>query len=65
MKQTTKHLMENIDVKTAIDVGAGTTAIGAYLSYLPDVAVVLTIFWTLLRIYEFFEERFKRKRQGQ
>ncbi len=34
------------------DVVAGSTVIAVWMSWLPEVAVVLTIVWTLIRIFE-------------
>lgn len=45
-------------IKDAGDVAAAGGAVGSYLSYLPEVAAILAIIWTLIRIYEWAETRF-------
>ena len=44
--------MESEPVKTALDVAAGGTAFGALLGWLPPVAVLLSIVYTLVRLWE-------------
>lgn len=49
----------------AIDIAAGTTGVAVYLSYLPEVAAILTIAWGVIRIYEWARVRlFGRKPDG-
>lgn len=45
-------------IKDAGDVAAAGGAVGSYLSWLPEVAALLAIIWTLIRIYEWGEARF-------
>lgn len=45
-----QHLPEQ--VKVAGDALSISTVAGAFFGLLPDVAAVLTILWTLIRIYE-------------
>jgi hypothetical protein len=44
---TKRDLAEN-----AGDVAAGSTALAAYLSWLPEVAAFLSVSWLLIRIFE-------------
>lgn len=55
----TEHRREM--AQNAADIAAGSTALAAYLSWLPEVAVVLTIIWTLIRIYEWARVRIFKK----
>ena len=43
------------------DLAAGTTVIGSYFSYLPEVAAFFAIVWTLIRIYEWARVRIFNK----
>lgn len=52
MPDNHRELAQNVT-----DIAAGSAALAAYLSYLPEVAVVLTIIWTLIRIYEWARVR--------
>ncbi len=47
-------ILKSIDPtdKTIIDVLSVGTGIGAFMSWLPELAAILTIIWTILRIYE-------------
>lgn len=48
-----------------IDIAAGTTGVAVYLSYLPEVAALLTIAWGVIRIYEWARVRiFKKEPDG-
>jgi hypothetical protein len=38
--------------KYAVDAAMAATTLGAILGWLPAVAAVLTIIWTMIRIYE-------------
>jgi hypothetical protein len=49
--------MQNPHVKDAADLAAGSAAIGAYFSWLPEVAAALAAIWTLIRIYEWARVR--------
>jgi hypothetical protein len=44
-------------VKTSADVVAGTTALAAFLGYLPEIAGLFTIVWTAIRIYEWVRQK--------
>ena len=48
-------------VKVVGDIAAGSTTIAALLGYLPAIAAAVSIIYGLLRIYEWFELRNKRK----
>lgn len=52
-------------VKTVGDVAAGSVAIGAFISWLPPLAALCAIAWTLWRFYESIERRVvcRRKRR--
>lgn len=50
--------------KDAIDIAATSAAIGAYLSWLPDIAAGLAALWTLIRIYEWVVEKFRSTPEG-
>lgn len=39
------------------DFVAGSTALGAYTQHIPEVAALLAIIWTLIRIYEWARVR--------
>lgn len=39
------------------DVAAGISAFGTVMGYLPEIAAVLAIIWTLIRIYEWARVR--------
>lgn len=54
MTETTKH---------AIDVAAGTTGLGAFIGWLPDIAAFLTIIWLSFRIYDWIENRIKNRKK--
>jgi len=43
MDETTKH---------AVDAASIFTAVGSFLSWLPELAALFTIIWTGIRIYE-------------
>lgn len=43
------------------DVTAGVTIIAALNEALPPVAAGLGIIWTLIRIYDYFDQKFKDK----
>ena len=44
--------MDSEPVKTVLDVAAGGTAFGALLGYLPPIAALLSIIYTLVRLWE-------------
>lgn len=44
-------------LKDLADVGAGTITVGALLGWLPAAAAVLSIVWTCIRIYEWYNGR--------
>tara|TARA_Y100000401_G_scaffold17329_1_gene11753 strand:+ start:352 stop:528 length:177 start_codon:yes stop_codon:yes gene_type:complete len=44
--------MDSEPVKTVLDVAAGGTAFGALLGYLPPIAALLSIVYTLVRLWE-------------
>lgn len=54
---TLGKILNNMDTRDAGDIAAGSGAMGAYLGYLPEVAAVLAIIWTLIRIYEWARVR--------
>lgn len=39
------------------DVAAGGMVVGTWTSVLPDIAAALAIIWTLLRIYDWVQEK--------
>jgi hypothetical protein len=39
-------------VKNVVDVVSVLTVLGAMFNYLPDVAALFTLVWTIIRIYE-------------
>lgn len=43
------------------DIAAGAGAVGSYLSFLPEVAALLAIIWTIIRIYEWARVRIFNK----
>jgi len=51
VSNTTKHV---------IDAASAITVVGTLTAWLPPIAAGLTIIWTLLRIYEWFEKRMKK-----
>ena len=44
--------MDSEPVKTVLDVAAGGTAFGALLGSLPPIAALLSIIYTLVRLWE-------------
>lgn len=46
--------------KTTVDVLAGSVALASLVKWLPPLAALLTVFWTCLRIYDWFEGRFRK-----
>lgn len=48
--------------KNVVDALSATVLVGTLVNMLPSVAAVLTIFWTVLRIYDWFEARFEKRR---
>jgi hypothetical protein len=55
-------LFEDHDhIKNIFDVTAGAIGLATVLKWLPDVAALLTIIWTLIRIYDWVERRFSKK----
>ena len=44
--------------KNVADVAAGGAAIVALFQYLPNVAAAVALIWTLIRIYEWAEQRY-------
>lgn len=62
MKTSEHPILTSPATKDAVDVVAGTTAIGAYFSWLPELAAALAAIWTAIRIYEWARIRiFKAK----
>jgi hypothetical protein len=55
-------LSDHSAIKTIGDVAAASISVTALLKLLPAIAALLSIVWTALRVYEWFEGRFKRKR---
>ncbi len=49
--------MGNENTKQVVDAVAGVSAFAAWLSYLPEIAAVLSIIWLLIRIYEWSRVR--------
>lgn len=43
--------------KNVADVASGLTIIGTWASWLPEIAALLAIIWTLIRIYEWARHR--------
>ena len=52
-------------LKAAGDALSLATVLGSLASILPPIAALLTIVWTGLRIYEWFENRRKRKNENE
>jgi hypothetical protein len=50
-----------MDIKDTGDVVASSAVIGAYFNYLPEVAALLAIIWTVIRIYEWARVRIFHK----
>lgn len=44
------HIPEGM--KALLDIASVATLLGSLVSLLPDIAVVLTVIWTAIRIYE-------------
>lgn len=55
-----KSMGEN--VKHFVDATAALAAVGALVNILPPLASLLTIVWMGLRIFDWFEARFKGER---
>jgi hypothetical protein len=51
------HITET--TKEVVDVVAATTAFGAYFALLPEIAAILAIVWTAIRIGEWVHEKFQ------
>lgn len=47
------------NIKHVADVASAATVVGTLTLWLPPIAALLTIIWTSLRIYEWFDERLK------
>ena len=50
-----------MDGKDVGDIAAGSTVLGSVFGYLPELAAVLAIIWTLIRIYEWARVRIFNK----
>lgn len=55
------RVLEHDVAKGLGDVAAGSLAVTTVLGWLPDVAAALAIIWTLIRIYEWVENRWFKK----
>jgi len=54
------HLQLTEPVKHVVDAVAAATALGTITTMLPPLAALLTIFWTLVRIYDRFIAKNKK-----
>jgi len=54
------HLQLTEPVKHVVDAVAAATALGTITTMLPPIAALLTIFWTLVRIYDRFIAKNKK-----
>ena len=59
MTDPMQHLPEG--AKAAGDILSVATVVGTLAAWLPPIAALLTIIWTGLRIYDWFEARRARK----
>ncbi len=59
-----KQAVEHTDLKPLVDGLAGVAGLGAWLSYLPDAAALLTVIWTATRIYEYFRDKWKSRKDN-
>ena len=50
----------HVHVKDLVDVMSGVVVFGVVVRWLPSIAAVLTILWTMLRIYDWIERRLAR-----
>ena len=48
-------------IKHVADVVSAVTVVGTLTMWLPPIAALLTIIWTTLRIYEWFDARLNGK----
>ncbi len=51
----------NETTKTVIDGASVITALGTFTSLLPELAALLAVIWTLIRIYEWARVRIFKK----
>ena len=58
-KQAIQDIFNNHGKEVA-DLAAASTALGAYLSWLPEIAALLAIVWTGIRIGEWVYEKFNK-----
>lgn len=50
-----------MDGKDVGDIAAGSTVLGSVFGFLPEIAAVLAIIWTGIRIYEWARVRILKK----
>lgn len=50
-----------MDGKDVGDIAAGSTVLGSVFGWLPEIAAILAIIWTAIRIYEWARVRIFRK----
>lgn len=50
--------------KTAIDGVSFLAVLGTLFNWLPNIAALAALIWTCIRIYEWLENRFWKKKNG-
>lgn len=66
MKTFTLSQKANMDhLKDVADIAALSTTAATVLGMLPHIAAVLSIVWTIIRIFEWVEKRIQKRKQKE